>query len=120
MHFRPLQNTVFKLSKLLNGYKKKEPFSLNSIPLHFTSDLHVYTTILLLLFVSFRLSEPGDRITQPANLTDTSFQRTEGKAPCQTGPAVELVTVKWSDAVHSSQLSELHFSDKQMQQPRSC
>lgn len=79
--------------------------------------MYVYTTILLLLFVSFRLSEPGDRIT---NLTDMSFQRTEGKAPCQTGPAVEVVTVKWSDAVHSSQLSELHFSDKQMQQPRSC
>ena len=102
------------------GTKKKEPFSLNSIPLHFPLDLHVCTTILLLLFVSFRLSEPGDQITQPTNLTDTSFQRTEGKAPCQTGDAVELVTVKRSDAVHSSQLSGLHFSDKQMQQPRSC
>lgn len=120
MHFCSLQNTVFKLSKLLKGSKEKNHFSLNSIPLHFTSDLHVYTTILLLLFVSFRLSEPGHRITQPANLTDTSFQRTEGKAPCQTSAAVEVVTVKWSDAVHSSQLSGLHFSDKQMQQPRSC
>lgn len=65
---------------------KKEPFSLKSIPLHFTLDLHVCTTILLLLYVSFQLSEPGDEITQPANLTDTSFQRTEGKAPLSNWP----------------------------------